>query len=109
MHFSYIDTETLDEHFVSLPEQGGSNLIIEDILAPGHLYTISDTDRGKIGVFKLELQAVSGNGKLTRAGVASATSMKDSINIASIATLRQMLIGLAVQFIQTTPTSYYNY
>ena len=82
VHFSYIDTETLDEHFVSLPEQGGSNLISEDILPPGYLYTISDTDSGKIGVFKLELQAVSGNGKLTRAGVASATIMKDSINIA---------------------------
>jgi len=82
VHFSYIDIETLEEHFVSVPEQGGANLISEEILSPGHLYLISDSDSGKIGVFKLELQAVSGNGKLTRAGVASATSMKDSINIA---------------------------
>jgi len=82
VHFSYIDTETLEEHFVSVPEQGGVNLISEDILSPGHLYMISDGAGGKIGVFKLELQAVAGNGKLTRAGAASATTMKDSINIA---------------------------
>jgi len=82
VHFSYIDTETLEEHFVSVPEQGGVNLISEDILSPGHLYMISDGASGKIGVFKLELQAVAGNGKLTRAGAASATTMKDSINIA---------------------------
>ncbi|WP_068818828.1 protease Lon-related BREX system protein BrxL [Phormidesmis priestleyi] len=82
VHFSYIDIETLEEHFVSVPEQGGSHLISEDILPPGHLYLISDSDRGKIGVFKLELQAVLGNGKLNRAGVASATGMKDTINIA---------------------------
>ena len=82
VHFSYVDTETLEEHFVSVPEQGGVNLISEDILSPGHLYMISDGASGKIGVFKLELQAVAGNGKLTRAGAASATTMKDSINIA---------------------------
>jgi len=82
VHFSYIDTETLEEHFVSVPEQGGVNLISEDILSPGHLYMISDGASGKIGVFKLELQAVAGNGKLTRTGAASATTMKDSINIA---------------------------
>ncbi|MDD1429290.1 ATP-dependent Lon protease, partial [Dolichospermum sp. ST_sed9] len=35
-----------------------------------------------IGTFKLELQAVPGSGKLTRTGVASATKIKDSLNIA---------------------------
>lgn len=82
VHFSFIDTETLEEHFVSVPEQGGANLISEDILSPGHLYMISDGNSGKIGVFKFELQAVLGNGKLIRTGVASAASMKDSSNIA---------------------------
>ncbi len=82
VHFSYIDTETLEEHFVSVPEQGGAYLMSEDTLSPGHLYMISDGDGGRIGVFKLELQAVSGSGKLIRTGVASATRMKDSSNIA---------------------------
>jgi ATP-dependent Lon protease len=82
VHFSYIDLETLEEHFVSVPEQGGASLISQDILTPGHLYFVSTGDSGIIGTFKLELQAVPGSGKLVRTGGASATRMKDSVNIA---------------------------
>jgi ATP-dependent Lon protease len=82
VHFSYIDQDTLDEKFVSLPEQGGSSLVAEDILSPGHLYMISGGAPDRIGVFKLELQSISGNGKLIRTGVASAGGMRDSTNIA---------------------------
>lgn len=82
VHFSYIDLETMDEHFVSVPEQGGSTLISQDILTPGHLHLISTGDSSIIGVFKLELQAVPGNGKLTRTGVSNATKIKDSLHIA---------------------------
>ncbi|MEL7357898.1 MAG: protease Lon-related BREX system protein BrxL [Cyanobacteria bacterium J06560_6] len=82
VHFSYIDQETMEEHFVSVPEQGGNSLVSEDVLAPGHLYVVSTGDQDMVGVFKLELQAVSGNGKLVRTGVASSGKMKDSINIA---------------------------
>ncbi|MEO1182680.1 MAG: protease Lon-related BREX system protein BrxL, partial [Cyanobacteria bacterium J06636_28] len=82
VHFSYIDQETMDESFVSVPEQGGSSLVSQDVLNPGHLYLVSTGDTGMIGVFKLELQTVPGNGKLIRTGVASSSGMKDSINIA---------------------------
>jgi ATP-dependent Lon protease len=82
VHFSYIDLETMDEHFVSVPEQGGSALISQDILTSGHLHFISTGDSGMIGTFKLELQAIPGSGKLTRTGVANATKIKDSLNIA---------------------------
>jgi ATP-dependent Lon protease len=82
VHFSYIDQDTLDERFVSLPEQGGSSLVAEDILSPGHLYMISGGAPDRIGVFKLELQSIPGYGKLIRTGVASAGGMRDSINIA---------------------------
>lgn len=82
VHFSYIDQDTLDEKFVSLPEQGGSSLVAEDILSPGHLYMISGGAPDRIGVFKLELQSIPGNGKLIRTGVASAGGMRDSTNIA---------------------------
>ncbi|URD48666.1 protease Lon-related BREX system protein BrxL [Chroococcidiopsis sp. CCNUC1] len=82
VHFSYIDLETLEEHFVSVPEQGGASLISQDILTPGHLYFVSTGDSGIVGTFKLELQAVPGSGKLVRTGGASATRMKDSVNIA---------------------------
>lgn len=82
VHFSYIDQDTMEEHFVSIPEQGGNNLVSEEVLAPGHLYVVSTGEQDMIGVFKLELQAVSGSGKLVRTGVASSSKMKDSINIA---------------------------
>ena len=81
VHFSYIDLETLEEHFVSVPEQGGASLISQDIMPPGHLHFVSTGDCMS-GAFKLELQAVPGNGKLVRTGVASAAKMKDSVNIA---------------------------
>ena len=82
VHFSYIDRETLEEFFVSVPEQGGSSLISEDILNPGHLYMVSEGDNNMTGVFKLELQAVPGSGKLVRTGVANASKMTDRIKIA---------------------------
>jgi ATP-dependent Lon protease len=82
VHFSYIDLETLEEHFVSVPEQGGISLMAEDVLAPGHLHFISPGDSEMIGTFKLELQTVPGNGKLVRTGVASSSGMKDRMNIA---------------------------
>jgi len=82
VHFSYIDLETLEEFFVSVPEQGGSSLVSEDILNPGHLYMVSEGDKNTIGLFKLELQTIPGNGKLIRTGVASASKMSDRIKIA---------------------------
>jgi ATP-dependent Lon protease len=82
VHFSYIDRETLEEFFVSVPEQGGSSLISEDILNPGHLYMVSEGDNNMTGVFKLELQAVPGSGKLVRTGVSNASKMTDRIKIA---------------------------
>lgn len=82
VYFSYIDLETLEEHFVSVPEQGGVSLIGEDALPPGHLHFVSTGDSEMIGTFKLELQTVPGNGKLVRTGVASSSRMKDRMNIA---------------------------
>lgn len=41
VHFSYIDQETMEEHFVTVPEQGGDKLIPEGALKPGVLHTIS--------------------------------------------------------------------
>jgi ATP-dependent Lon protease len=84
VHFSYIDLETLEEYFVSLPEQGGVSLVSEDALPAGHLYLISGGDSNSanqaIGIFKIELQAITGNGKLVRTGVAN--NMRDNVNIA---------------------------
>ena len=82
VHFSYIDNETLEEHFVSVPEQGGGKLIPEGINKPGHIYTVAKTTDGRIGVYKLELQVTSGSGKLKTSGFNSNSRSKESANMA---------------------------
>ena len=66
VNFSYIDNETFEEHFVSVPEQGGGKLIPEGMCSPGQVYTIGRGKSGMIGVFRLESQMLPGNGKFAR-------------------------------------------
>ena len=48
--FSYIDNESLQEEYVSVPEQGGGKLIPEGTGKPGHVYTVGRGESGMIGV-----------------------------------------------------------
>ena len=57
VNFSYIDNESFEEHFVSVPEQGGGKLIPEGLCNPGQVYTIGHGKSGMIGVFRLESQS----------------------------------------------------
>lgn len=82
VHFSYIDTASMDENFVSVPEQGGGKLIPEGPGKPGHVYTIARGDSNMIGVFKMELQVVAGSGKFERSGFGSGSKAKESANVA---------------------------
>ncbi len=41
VHFSYIDTETMEEKFISVPEQGGGSLIPDGPLNPGVMHTVA--------------------------------------------------------------------
>ena len=41
VHFSYIDQETMEERFVSVPEQGGGKLIPEGLLVAGQQYVVT--------------------------------------------------------------------
>jgi ATP-dependent Lon protease len=82
VHFSYIDKETLEEHFVTLPEQSSGKLIENEPLVAGHVYDISRGDADMIGLYKIELQAVAGSGKLQRMGGAAQTSVRDGVNVA---------------------------
>ena len=82
VHFSYIDRETLQEEFVSVPEQGGGKLIPEGQGKPGHVYVVGKGDSGMIGVYKLENQAVSGTGKFERTGLGSRKEVKEAIDTA---------------------------
>jgi ATP-dependent Lon protease len=76
--FSYIDSETREERFVGVPEQGGRDSISTDPLAPGSVYTASVDDQGKVGLYRLELGCSPGTGKLKVAGGIEGI-MKESI------------------------------
>lgn len=56
VNFSYIDKETFEEHYVSVPEQGGGKLIPEGMCNPGQVYTVSHGKSGMLGLFRLESQ-----------------------------------------------------
>ena len=82
VNFSYVDNETFDEHYVSVPEQGGGKLIPEGMCNPGQVYTVSQGKSGMIGVFRLEGQMLPGNGKFERTGIGSDRDAKESSNTA---------------------------
>ena len=82
VNFSYIDNETFEEHYVSVPEQGGGKLVPEGMCNPGQIYTVSRGKSGMLGVFRLESQMLPGNGKFERTGIGSDRDAKESTNTA---------------------------
>ena len=82
VHFSYIDNDTLEEHFVSVKEQGGGGLIPEGPAKPGFLYTIGLSNKGMPGLYRLELQVSKGSGKLATSGLWNSSSAKEQVKIA---------------------------
>ena len=82
VHFSYIDNDTLEEHFVSVKEQGGGGLIPEGPAKSGFLYTIGLSNKGMPGLYRLELQVTKGSGKLATSGLWNSSSAKEQVKIA---------------------------
>lgn len=82
VNFSYLDNETFDEHYVSVPEQSGGKLIPEGLCNPGQVYTVSRGRSGMIGVFRLESQMLPGSGKFERTGIGSDRDAKEATNTA---------------------------
>ena len=78
VNFSYIDNETFEEKYVSVPEQGSSTLIPEGMCNPGQVYTVSTGKSGMIGLFRLESQLLPGNGKFTCNGLGSDREARES-------------------------------
>ncbi len=76
--FSYIDSETREECYVGVPEEGGRDLISTDPLAPGSVYTAAVDDQGKVGLYRLEVGCSPGTGRLRVAGGID-NAMKESI------------------------------
>ncbi|MBN1628915.1 MAG: protease Lon-related BREX system protein BrxL [Thermoleophilia bacterium] len=77
--FSYLVSETGEERFVGVPEQGGRDLISSNPLPPGTVYTASVSGDGTVGLYRVEVSLSSGTGKLKPAGGISG-DMKESIS-----------------------------
>ena len=76
--FSYIDTQAMQEHFVGVPEEGGRQLISQDPMPPGSVYTAALTDSDKVALHRIEVSRMSGSGKLRITGSPD-RAMKESI------------------------------
>jgi len=82
VHFSYIDKETLEEHFVSVKGQGGGGLIPEGQGKPSVVHTIGLSDKDMPGVYRIEMQVTAGSGKLAMSGLWNSTAAKEQFKIA---------------------------
>jgi ATP-dependent Lon protease len=82
VHFSYIDQDTRDETFISVPEQGGGHLIPDGPLHPGVLHTVATGSGGHLGLYRLETQTTAGNGKFNVSGLGSSGAAKEAVKVA---------------------------
>ena len=82
VNFSYIDNESFEERYVSVPEQGGGKIIPEGLTNPGNVYTVSQGKSGMIGVYRLESQMLPGNGKFERTGIGGERDAREATNTA---------------------------
>ena len=81
VHFSYIDNETLEEFFVNVVEQGGSQVIPEGSPRPGVVHLVTQGSSGQLGLYRFETQIMSGNGKNSVSGLGSLTAAKEAVRI----------------------------
>ena len=81
VHFSFIDQATLEEKFISVPEQGGGSLIPDGPLHPGVLHTVATGSAGHLGLYRIETQVTSGSGSLKTSGLGSNTAAKEAIKV----------------------------
>jgi ATP-dependent Lon protease len=81
VHFSYIDQETMEEKFISVPEQGGGTLIPDGPLSPGIMHTVATGTGGHLGLYRLETQVIAGNGNFKTSGLGSNAAAKEAIKV----------------------------
>lgn len=81
VHFSYIDVETLEEKFISVPEQGGGSLIPDGPLNPGVMHTVATGSGGHLGLYRIETQITPGNGTLKLSGFGSNSQAKEAVKV----------------------------
>jgi ATP-dependent Lon protease len=81
VHFSYLDQETMEEKFISVPEQGGGMLIPDGPLNPGVMHTVATGSGGHLGLYRIETQVTAGNGTLKTSGLGSNSAAKEAIKV----------------------------
>lgn len=82
VNFSYIDQESRQETFVTVPEQTSGGLITPGLPAAGIAYTIgTDRSDGRHAIFRVEVQASKGKGGLNVTGAPS-QAIRDAIKTA---------------------------
>lgn len=80
VHFSYIDLDTMEEKFVSVPEIGGGKIIPDGILKAGHIYYVGRGNTGMIGTYKIEVESPSGHGKFSISGIGTDRETREALN-----------------------------
>ncbi|MCH7545268.1 MAG: protease Lon-related BREX system protein BrxL [Planctomycetes bacterium] len=81
VHFSYIDQDSNEEHFVSVPEQGGGSLIPDGPMNPGVLHIVSRGNDNHLGLYRMETQVTAGNGALKMSGLGSSSAAKEAVKV----------------------------
>lgn len=79
-NFSYIDNDTQEEVYVSVPEERGTGLIENAPLPPGVCYTAT-TDGSKVSLIKIEVAKMAGPGKLDIRGNVNQDGKDDIHNV----------------------------
>ena len=75
VNFSYIDMDTREEVFVTVPEEAEETLIPQGSQQPGTVYTIGNAE-SQNAVFRVETQSLPGKGKKSISGTPG-SGMKD--------------------------------
>lgn len=93
--FSFIEKDSGQETFVTVPEMGGGTVIAEGSLPPGSVYTIgTDAVDRRLALFLLQAQMNPGSGRIIPLGNLS-TKMKEAIKTAD-AHLKANLSNLGI-------------
>lgn len=80
--FSYLERESGQERYVTVPESGGGTLILEGRLAPGSVYTVgTDTADRRLALFLIQTQTNRGSGRLITLGSLS-PAMREAVKTA---------------------------
>lgn len=82
VNFSYVDIDSMEEKYVVVKEIGGGKLIPEGTLKPGQTYAVGIGTSGRLGTYKIEVECVSGHGKVNLTGACNDRDSKECAQIA---------------------------